>query len=153
MQSKLGGSGKRPNGKRKPPSDQVEGTSKPCIMILGELRDGADAILEMNGAVGNIIARPDQGSFIIQNIGNGAALNVRYRFSRPDDNPAQPRNVRFIPNVMPTGRVTLVERIGNYRELHEAIFEYGSINGRKYRSTVQINNRVLTGFHFIEVKN
>ena len=62
-------------------------------MILGELRDGADAILEMNGAVGNIIARPDQGSFIIaEDLGNGAALNVRYRFSRPDDNPAQPRN-------------------------------------------------------------
>src|SRR5260370_10764428 len=48
--------------------DQVEGSLKPCIAFAARLRDGADAILEMHGAVGNLIVQPDQGSYLIHNI-------------------------------------------------------------------------------------
>jgi Ca2+/H+ antiporter len=37
---------------------QVEGMSKPCLTFWGDLRDGADAILEMHDAVGNVLPGP-----------------------------------------------------------------------------------------------
>ena len=64
--------------------DQVEGLSKPCITFRAELREGADAILEIHGAKGNLVARPDGGSYVIHNLGNGMALNLPYYFTRND---------------------------------------------------------------------
>jgi len=64
---------------RRASQKQVEGMSKPCLTFWGELRDGTDAILEMHGAVGNIVAAADGGSYVVLNIGNGVALNIRYR--------------------------------------------------------------------------
>lgn len=133
-------------------TDQVEGMSKPCLALWGELRAGADAILEMHGAVGNIIARADQGSYVAVNIGNGVALNIRYRFTRPNDDPAHPREMRYIPNLFATAQVTLIETLGGYNAEHEVTFEYESIGGRKYRTTIRLNYRVLTSFVFEEVK-
>ena len=106
--------------------DQVEGSLKPCIAFAARLRDGADAILEMHGAVGNLIVQPDQGSYVIHNIGNGAALNLRYFFTRPDV--AEP-DWRYLPAVLATGRATLVESLGLYNAEHVATFEYESLAG------------------------
>jgi hypothetical protein len=131
---------------------QVEGMSKPCLTLWGELRDGNDAILGMDGAVGNIIARADQGSYVAVNVGNGVALNVRYRFTRPDDNPAHPREMRYVPNLLATAKVTLVETLGRYNAEHEVTFEYESIGGRKYRTVINLNHRVITTFVFEEMK-
>ena len=136
---------------RKASQQQVEGMSKPCLTLWGELRDGNDAILEMHGAVGNIIAAADGGSYVVQNIGNGVALNVRYRFTRPNDDPARPRDARYVPHISPAGRATLVETIGGYNAEHEVTFEYESIGGRRYRTTIQLNHRVITSFTFEEV--
>ncbi len=80
-------------------TDQVEGMSKPCLTLWGEVREGADAILEMHGAVGNIVARPDGGSYVALNIGNGVALNVQYSFTRLANDPNRPR---YVPNIMPS---------------------------------------------------
>ncbi len=98
------------------------------------------------------MARPDQGSYVVQNIGNGVALNVRYHFTRPNDNPDRPRDFRYIPNVLPTARVTLVETLGGYNAEHEVTFGYESIGGRKYRTIIQLNHHVITSFLFEEVK-
>src|SRR6266481_662824 len=76
-------------------NDQVEGLSQPCLTFVGELRDGNDVILEMDSAVGNIVAAPYAGSFAITNIGSGVALNIHYQFTRPDHQPA----VRYIPHL------------------------------------------------------
>ncbi|SPF34808.1 hypothetical protein SBA1_1340021 [Candidatus Sulfotelmatobacter kueseliae] len=132
--------------------DQVEGMSKPCLILWGELRDGNDAILNMDGAVGNIIAAADHGSYVVKNIGSGVALNVQYRFTRPDDDPVHPREMRYIPTLEATGRAALVETIGGYNAEHEVTFEYESIGRRKYRTTIQLNHRVITSFGFKEIK-
>jgi hypothetical protein len=130
--------------------DQVEGPLKPCITFAARLRDGTDAILEMHGAVGNLIVDPDQGNYVIRNIGNGAALNLRYFFTRPDvRNP----DWRYVPIVLATGRATLVETLGFYNTEHEATFEYDSIGGRKYRSTMSLNRHVITAFKFDEINS
>jgi len=129
--------------------DQVEGSLKPCIAFVARLRDAADAILEMHGAVGNLIVDPDQGSYVIHNIGNGAALNLRYFFTRP--NVAEP-DWRYLQAVLVAQRATLVETLGGYNAEHVATFEYESIGGRKYRSTISLNHHVITAFNFEEVR-
>jgi hypothetical protein len=131
---------------------QVEGMSKPCLTLWGELRDGTDAILEMHGAVGNVVAGANAGSYVVQNIGNGVALNVRYRFTRPNDDPDRPREMRYVPNILPAQRVTLVETLGGYNAEHEVTFNYESIGGRRYRTTIQLNHYVITSFLFEEVR-
>jgi hypothetical protein len=130
--------------------DQVEGLSKPCIAFSAQLRDGADAILHMHGAVGNLIVLPDRGSYVIHNIGNGPALNLKYFFTRDNANPAE-RDWRYLPAVLATGRATLVETLGGYNAEHVATFEYESIGGRKYRSTISLNHHVITAFNFEEI--
>ena len=57
--------------------DQIEGLSKPCLTLCGDLRDPGDAIwaASTQGAVGGTIARNTDGKFVVQNIGNGVALN------------------------------------------------------------------------------
>jgi hypothetical protein len=132
-------------------TDQVEGMSKPCLTLWGELRDGADTILGMDGAVGNIIARPDQGSYVAHNIGNGVALNIRYHFTRPDGGAAHPGEMRYVPNLLTTAKMTLVQTLSGYNAEHEVTFEYESIGGRKYKTTIQLNHRVITSFIFQEV--
>jgi len=133
--------------------DQVEGLSKPCLTFAGILRDGADAILEMHGATGNITAAQDQGSYMVQNIGNGVALNIRYVFPRQNQNGTLYRHIRYIPNLMPTGRTTLLETLGLYSQDHEVVFEYQSIGGRHYRSTVLLIRNVITSLKFEEVSD
>jgi hypothetical protein len=128
--------------------NQVEGMSKPCLTLWGGLRDAADAILQMDGAVGNIVAATDGGSYVVLNIGNGVALNVRYRFTRPNQGE---RELRYIPHLAPTARATLVETWGGYNAEHEATFDYESISGRKYRTTIHLNHHVITSFDFEEV--
>jgi hypothetical protein len=133
--------------------DQVEALSRPCITFLAELRDGADAILEMHGAAGSLIARPDQGSYVIHNIGNGLALNLKYYITRgiPEFDHPNIRTVRYMPAIPATARVTLVETLGNYNAEHDATFEYESIGSRKYRSTMKLNHHVITAFSFEEI--
>jgi hypothetical protein len=130
--------------------DQVEGLSKPCIAFSARLRDASDAILEMHGAVGNLVVNPDGGSYVIHNIGNGPALNLRYFFTRPGL--AEP-DWRYLPAVLATARVTLIASLGLYHAEHVATFEYESIGGRKYRSTISLNHHVITAFVFEEIGN
>jgi len=124
---------------------QVEGLSKPCLTFLGELRDASDAILEKHGAAGNVITEDDHGCYVVQNIGNGVALNVRYHFT------GRPPDPRYVPNIMPAIKVTLVEKLGAYNDEHKVTFDYESIGGRRYRTTIQLNHHVITSFRFEEV--
>lgn len=132
--------------------DQVEGLSRPCVTFWARLRDGQDVILDMHGAVGNLIVRPDEGSYVITNLGNGLALNLRYYFTR-DDRWADHRNWRYIPTIPASAKVALVETLSFYDGEHEAVFEYKSLGGRNYRSTMKLNNHVITSFDFAEVKS
>lgn len=134
---------------RRSSQQQVETAQKPFVTFLCELRDGADVILEMGGAVGSLVARADQGSYVIHNVGNGVAINLRYRITRNEGLGEQPW--RYMPAVPATSRVTLVETLGGYNANHVATFEYESIGGRKYRSTITLNHHVITAFNFGEI--
>ena len=134
--------------------DQVESSAKPCLTFWSELRDGKDIILNMHGAVGNLVARADQGSFVIHNIGNGVALNLRYFITRPSNIAGQPdhKRVRYLSTIPTGARVTLVETLGLHNGEHQAEFEYESIGGRIYRTKITLNHHVITSFAFKETK-
>ncbi len=129
-------------------NDQVEGLSQPCLTFVGELRDGNDVILEADGAVGNIVAAPYAGSFAITNIGSGVALNIHYQFTRPEHQP----EARYIPHLASSARASLIEPVAAYNAEHRVTFDYESVGGRKYRTTIDLNHRVITSFRFEEVK-
>jgi hypothetical protein len=136
---------------RKASIDQIESQAKPCITFWAQLRDGADVILAMHGATGNLIAQPDGGSYVIQNLGNGLALNLRYRITRKVSGREVNDEWRYIPTTASMARARLVETLGGYNAEHEATFEYESIGSRKYRSTITLNHHVITSFKFEEV--
>jgi hypothetical protein len=128
---------------------QVEGLSKPCLILLPDLRDGADTILEMHGAVGSTRVGRDQGRFVVRNIGNGVALNVSYRMERLEG--ALPVETRYIHTVPATEKVTMIETLNHYDREVLVVFEYESIGKRRYRSTIDMNHHVLTKFRFMEL--
>jgi hypothetical protein len=135
--------------------DQVESSSKPCLTFWSELRDGADVILDRHGARGSLVARADQGSFVIHNIGNGVALNLRYFITRPNNITGQPDHkvVRYLSTIPTGAKVTLVETLGLHNGEHQSEFEYESIGGRKYITKVTLNHHVITSFLFEEIKS
>jgi hypothetical protein len=138
---------------RRAAMEQVESMAKPCVTLCAELRDQADAILDMEGAVGAMIVKTRDAQFLVQNIGTGIALNVSYQF-RNLDSPQRPDNPRYLFYVLLNQRVQLPETInaspcaGNC----EVVFRFQSIGGRWYQSTVTMNNRVLTKFDFKPLK-
>ncbi len=130
--------------------DQVEGLSKPCLTIWSKLRDAADTMLEMDGAVGSMVVREDGGRFVAQNIGNGVALNVRYNIKRTDQpsGPHGPKS-RYLPNVLAGQAVAMSEPVSTYSgDYCEVVFRFNSIGGREYQTTVTMSNLVITDFSF-----
>ena len=140
---------------RRASMDQIESQAKPCITFWAQLRDGADAILAMHGATGNLVVQPNGGSYVVQNLGSGLALNLKYHITRdsPALGEANQREWRYIPTIAPSARATLVETLGGYNGEHEATFQYESIGGRKYRSTISLNHHVITAFKFEEIRD
>ena len=59
--------------------EQVEGMAKPCLALRAKLRNAADAILDMDDAVGAMVVRGEDAQFVVQNIGTGIALDVSYQ--------------------------------------------------------------------------
>lgn len=132
--------------------DQVEGLSKPCLTLWSELRDQKDAILELSGARSSVRARDDQGDLVTLNIGNGFAMNVNYRFTAtPPTVDARSHHVRYIPNIMATAKITMVEPMSAYVGLWTLTMHYDSIGGRRYETVINLNNLVLTNFKFRQI--
>jgi hypothetical protein len=107
--------------------------------------------LERNGAVGGTVVRGDDGNFVVQNIGNGVALNVKYHFNSLDPPEAKsPKQTSYFMNVLPAQKVRMPEPMNAsiYGGTCEAIFRFESIGGRRYQSTVTMDNHVLTRFEF-----
>ena len=131
--------------------DQVEGLSKPCLTLWHGLRDPVDTVLEMGGAVGSTTARSNDGQFVIQNIGNGVALNVKYTFKRinePDERKVLAGQDRYVPYVLVGQKMTIPEPVAAFSGEYPVILAFQSFGRRKYRTVVTMNNRVLTDLVF-----
>jgi len=130
--------------------DQLEALAKPCLTLAMELRDPSDAILEMHQAVGNTTARGDHGNFMVHNIGNGVALNVSYRFRSLERDALNDLSARYFISVLPNQKATMPEpmNVSSYSGECQLTFEFDSIGGVRYESTVTMNHHVLTRFDF-----
>jgi hypothetical protein len=67
---------------RKASQQQVEALQKPCLALVSEPRDFDDTVLEMDDAVGGMIVA--SGNVKVENIGNGPAVNVRFKINPAD---------------------------------------------------------------------
>jgi hypothetical protein len=135
--------------------DQVEGMAKPCLTIFARLRDATDTILEMHSAVGWTVAQGDDGNFVVQNIGTGVALNVKYHFRPLDPSEAnRPVQASYFLNVLAGQKISMPEplNVSKYCGECEVVFQFESIGGRHYQTTVTMNNHVLTGFRLETVE-
>jgi hypothetical protein len=129
--------------------EQVESMAKPCLTLWADLRDPTDAILEMHDAVGVMVVRGSDAQFVVQNIGTGIALNVSYYF-RSLDTPQRPGTPHYLFYVLRDQKIKLPEPMNAtpYAGNCEAVFRFQSIGGKRYQSTITMNNRVLTQFAF-----
>jgi hypothetical protein len=132
--------------------EQVEGLSKPCLTLWADLRDQKDAMLEVGDIRGSTKARDDHGDFFVQNVVNGFAMNVSYRFVAVSDITARARHERYIQSILAGAKVTLVEPISAYSGTWNLVLHYESIGGRKYETKIRIDNLVLTNFLFKETE-
>lgn len=132
---------------------QVEAMSKPCLTLRAQVRDGADVILNMHGAVGNMNVAVTEGRYVVQNIGSGVALEVHYHFTRPDDQPYRERYIPHVKSDPENNRVMLLESANHYNREHEVVFRYQSLSGVKYRAAIHINQHVITSFAFSDVSS
>jgi hypothetical protein len=134
---------------RRVAQDQLEALSKPCLTLWAELRDRADAIVSSNQAVGTTVVRAHDASFVVQNVGNGPALNVRYRFRPLDVQGRKPRpEPSYLQMVIAGEKVPLPEPVTSYIGKWELVFRFESFGGNAYESVVTLNERVLVGFQF-----
>jgi len=135
---------------RKAAVDQVEGLSKPCLTLAGELRDPRETLLRMDGAVGSTLAMKDDGNLVVHNIGNGVALNVSYTFSAIDPDKRRNHQSRYFQSVLAGQRLRIPEPAAFFQGSgeYEFTFSFDSIGGRGYQSIVRMNNLVLTKFDF-----
>jgi hypothetical protein len=107
-------------------SEQLEGSSRPCVLVL----EDADELREFSAR-----------NLILQNIGSGPALNIRWRLSAWSEWGTAPA---LSPGgfVRPALRATDVDAAGG------AECEFESLSGKPYRTTAQYvrvppNNTIL----------
>ncbi len=134
--------------------DQVEGLSKPCLTLWGDLRNPSDTLMEIGGAVGGTIVRGDDGNFVVQNIGNGVALNISYQFESVDPHHGKrlKGNSGYLQNVLASQKVRMPLPVSMVASGHcEVSFQFESLGGRRYRTVVTLKGGVLTDFHFVEI--
>ena len=101
------------------------------------------------------VVKDYRGFLAIRNVGNGLALNISYQFNRVDD-PQYPRGLK--------GDDSYLQRLHAEREIRlpipvtmmklgdwEVVFEFESLGGRKYRTTVKVQANVLSGIRYEQV--
>jgi len=130
--------------------EQVEGLSKPCLTFASELRNLQDVVLKTKRAVGTTQAAFNAGNFMVHNIGNGIALNISYYFVK-DEAQAKPKPVRYIQHLLASQKVTIAEFKTLFEGSWIVVLEYESIGGRNYRTTLHMNDHVLTAIRFESV--
>jgi len=119
---------------------QAEALHKPCLTLVTVPRDCDEAILDMDDAVGGTVLAP--GNLILENIGSGPAVNVRFKFNPDVDH-------GYLPNIRAgTTFVMAVRQQALATGTYEFVANYQSLSDQLYESRVIISNSVLTSFDF-----
>jgi hypothetical protein len=134
--------------------DQAEGTAKPCVVLASRIRDREEALNEIGGAKGSLVVdESDDGLFMVENIGNGVALNVTFKFD-PIDPPhgkGMKGNDGKVQNIPPGQKAVLHPPVKMAQFVWEVTLEFDSLGGRRYQTKMTLGMRVLTDISFKEI--
>ena len=135
--------------------EQAEGIARPCITLASKLRDREEAINEVYGVKAISVVKDYRGFLAVRNVGNGLALNISYQFNRVDD-PNYPKSLKgddsYLQRLHAEREIRLplpvtLMKLGDWR----VVFEFESLGGRKYRTTVTVQANVLSGIRFEQI--
>lgn len=135
-------------------SDQVEGMAKPCLNLKQKLRATIDAITNRDGITGSTEIASEDAQFILENVGNGIALNVDYWFEGAYTTVDPYKETkRYFQLIKPGTCATMPEMINTLKTQNECklICQFDSIGGRRYQSVITMNDHILTHFAFSEI--
>ena len=102
-----------------------------------------------------MVLLPQRGNVVIENVGNGVALNVRYDFIQTTP---EPDGLKVSPGSylqhIPTGKpfVVPVPRGTLQNKEYDFLARYESVGGREYESRIHLNNLVITQIAFVASK-
>ena len=136
---------------RRAAENQVEGLQKPCLSLLTDAREPADAILKLSGAVGCMTVAERGGDLVLHNLGNGPAINVHYQFNPISPQEGAKVTIRdgYLPAIAAGGTSIMPLSIHVLQNLEfKAVLTCESLTGQKYETRITIKNLVITGFDF-----
>ena len=123
----------------------------PCLTFETDARDYADAVLDMDDAIGAMILARRNGNLAIRNLGYGPALNIRYQFTplNPTAGWNYPSPSGYLPNVVSNQLFILPVGYGAIENAdYEVVFRYESLSQNRYESKTTIQSKVPTEFSF-----
>lgn len=136
---------------------QVEATQKPCITLYQFARADDDAAMATNGVVGDQQVGRIQGNLALQNFGSGPALNVLWEIQHVAVGHATAAGIKrgTVPIISPSRgpfRITSPFMEGTLAEAEIRVM-YQSLSGARYKSTIAVRHRVISGIRFEEIKD
>lgn len=129
---------------------QAEALQRPCLTLATMPRqheEYEDATANMDDTFGGMALAVQEGKVVLQNIGSGPALNVRYEVHRvdPQQNAVVVRPSSRLPDIPANGSfVTAVTREALRGLEYEFVSSYESLSGQGYQSRITLNNLALS---------
>jgi hypothetical protein len=135
---------------RKASEEQGEAQCKPCLTLVTERRDAVEAILDQI-AVGTSELAARDGNVVLENMGKGPAINIRYQVARLDAAPgrriSEPSG--YLQNIAAEKAFVVPVARGHFENgEYKFVATYESIGAWRYETTITINSLVLTGYNF-----
>jgi hypothetical protein len=132
---------------------QVEATHKPFLSFSHYYRDPTDALLGESGIVGEMVISMPEGHPIVNNIGSGPAINIRFA-AIPISPKSTARPDGYLLGLKPGENFTLTSITNNILQASdwEIVLKYESLSGAMYTTKTRVNDLVLTDVKFDQVK-
>jgi hypothetical protein len=129
--------------------EQAEAMQKPCLMLSTTARPSEDAVLDMGDAVGGMMLLCPGRNVQLQNVGSGAAVNIRYIVTPTNLAASIARPNGYLVGVRPGEAFPIplsCEILRNHE--WEVVFTYESLSGSKYQTRSIVNDLILTNIQF-----
>jgi hypothetical protein len=134
--------------------DQAESAARPCITLASKLRVREDALQEVYGVKGMSVVKDSRSFLGIRNIGNGLAINIKYRFNQVG--PEWPKNLKGNDGYLQRLHAAKAMRLPLPASMTangewDVDFEFESLGGRKYQTKLTLKANVLSDFRFEQI--
>jgi hypothetical protein len=112
---------------------QLEALHTPCVTFVATPREGADAVLEADGARGAMVLDFIAGDAMLINIGNGPAVNISYVLTARDNAHGAPDG--YVSSIPPRIRASVpISRSILRGRRFDCLIQYESLSRRRYET-------------------